>query len=360
MLLCAVCVFAVQSTLRIITVGRIMLHAPIRIALLGAGIYMREAHAPAIRATQQYQVAVIYSRTQESAQRLAATFDYAIDTSTDLDAVLGRSDIDAVDIALPIDHMPEVVRKALAAGKHVISEKPIAPTVAAGRDLLAYKTAYPAQAWMVAENWRYEAAFGQSKLLLDEGAIGDARSAHWAVNIRMETDNPYYQTTWRQQPQYQGGFLFDAGVHHAAAWRLLLGEVAQVSAFTTQMRADLPPIDTLSAALRFDSGIIASYAVSFAAGVGLPETLTIVGSDGALRIERSHIEIVRGKDVERHQMWDAYPRSNVSVFNDFAAVVRGEKTNGTATPEAALGDVALLEACFRSAESRRAEAVERV
>ena len=47
----------------------------------------------------------------------------------DLDKLLARADIDAVVVCLPIDMLPKIVLTAFAAGKHVLSEKPVSPTV---------------------------------------------------------------------------------------------------------------------------------------------------------------------------------------------------------------------------------------
>src|SRR5258708_29016971 len=102
--------------------------APIRIALLGSGIFAREKHLPALIAPGSgFQIVGIYSRSKENAQSLAATVPYPVDTFTEFPALLARDDVDAVDIILPIAVQPAAVETALKAGKHVISDKPVAP-----------------------------------------------------------------------------------------------------------------------------------------------------------------------------------------------------------------------------------------
>lgn len=333
--------------------------SPIRIGLIGAGIYMRDTHAPAYRLlSHQFEVVAVFSRTHEPAARLAATFDSNPFTTTDVDHLLAREDIEAVDIALPIDHMPRIVEKALRAGKHVISEKPAAPDLTEGRRLAAVAAQFPNQTWMVAENWRYEAAYTIGRSLLADGVIGTPLFMTWTICTRMDSSSPYYATEWRRSPTFQGGFLFDVGVHHAAALRSVIGEIAQVSAQMKQMRQDLPPADTLSAVLTFENGILGSYACTFAPNATLPPYLTILGSDGTLKIDRPHLEIIKGQEVERRQMWDAHPRSIVTLLQDFAAIVRGEKPNDTGNVVEALRDIAVMDALFRSAASGKTEAVE--
>jgi predicted dehydrogenase len=322
---------------------------------------MRDTHAPSLRDhSNLYQIVAVYSRTQESAQRIAGEFSYPVAIYTDLDALLQRDDVEAVDIALPIEMMPDVIERARAAGKHVISEKPAAPDLATARRLLALDAQYPATRWLVAENWRFEPGFREAKQLLDRGSIGTPLFAHWTTCIRMDDSNPYYHTAWRRTPAFQGGFLFDVGVHHAAAWRLLLGEITQVTAFASAVRPDLPPLDTLSAALQFKSGLLAQYAVTFANGAPYPPHLHILGSDGALRIDRTHIEVLRSDEIERIQIQGVHPRSHITMFAEFASVLRDDRFATSGSPEQALADIAFVEALLRSVANGRAEDVERV
>ena len=77
----------------------------------------------------------IYSRSLASAKSAAESHavDLYSDDSQPLDALLARDDISAVIIALPITAQPAVITKALAAGKHVLAEKPIAKDVASAK-----------------------------------------------------------------------------------------------------------------------------------------------------------------------------------------------------------------------------------
>ncbi|KAJ1554158.1 hypothetical protein HK405_005862, partial [Cladochytrium tenue] len=76
-----------------------------------------------------------------------------------LSSLLSVPDIAAVVVALPILQQPAVIRTAIAAGRHVLSEKPVAGTVAAARYLLAWYDALPTDTrpfWGVAENYRFK------------------------------------------------------------------------------------------------------------------------------------------------------------------------------------------------------------
>jgi hypothetical protein len=92
--------------------------------------------------------------------------DYKLDVyhgDDGLDELLKRDDIHAVIIALPIPKQPEIVEKALRAGKHVLSEKPIGPDVASAKKLVEmYESEFKNKGqnleWRVAENFAHEPA----------------------------------------------------------------------------------------------------------------------------------------------------------------------------------------------------------
>jgi hypothetical protein len=127
------------------------------------------AHLPALaeltgseHGTPKFALRAVYSRSEASAESLAASaketlglsegpavyFDVKSDKSaapetSALAALLGREDVQGVIVVLPITLQPDVIRQALAAGKSVLSEKPVGPDVAAGVKLIdEYRATY--------------------------------------------------------------------------------------------------------------------------------------------------------------------------------------------------------------------------
>lgn len=326
---------------------------PVRLALIGAGIYARDAYLPALnRLRACFELAAIWSRSHESAEALAGHWrDLSSaqppQTTTDLAGLLAASDLDAVAVVLPIPAQAEIVAQALAAGKHVISEKPIAPGRAAALRLLELHRRHPECVWMVAENWRYEEAFVRSAELIRSGAIGRPLLAHWAQYTPMRPPNKYYGTEWRRAGLFAGGLLLDGGVHHLAVLRMLLGEVTAVTAQVQQLSPALPPADTLTATLAFASGAQATYLNTFALGTPFPAPLTITGERGSLRIERGRIE--QADDSGAVQVTDCAIYNGVdSELAAFAQAVRVGAAHRN-TPLEALADLATIEAMLASA-----------
>jgi len=125
------------------------------------------------------------------------------DSSTDLDALLARADITAVIVVLPITLQPSIVLKALAAGKHVLSEKPVAPDVKQGRDLIStYRQEYQPKGliWRVAENYEAEPGIRKAAEVIRSGEIGQVIFFKAVVVNHIDKESKWYKTPWRTIP----------------------------------------------------------------------------------------------------------------------------------------------------------------
>lgn len=181
------------------------------------------AHLPAIHKLKDtYQLKAVYSRSKSSSTELAKAAEalglpsnplvYHDEGSqdTNLDALLARDDIQVVIVVLPISIQPQVILKALAAGKHVISEKPVAPTVESGITLIQdYETNYKPKGliWRVAENFEAEPGLLAAAKAIADQKIGKVLFWNLQVLRNVDEDNMWYKTSWRTVPDYQGGFL---------------------------------------------------------------------------------------------------------------------------------------------------------
>jgi len=155
----------------------------------------------------------VYSRSEKSARELAAEATTLLNTSPDvyfdgdpslnLDALLARSDISSVIVVLPITHQPSVVLKALAAGKHVLSEKPVAADVASGaKQITQYEAQYKPKGlvWRVAENYEAEPGHIAAGRAIAAGKIGKVTFfSSRNVNF-IDQDSKWYKTPWRTIP----------------------------------------------------------------------------------------------------------------------------------------------------------------
>jgi predicted dehydrogenase len=210
---------------------------------------------------------------------------------------------------------------------------------------------------MVGENWRYEDAFEQAAVIVHGGQIGRPLLCHWVVYNPINPDNKYYHTPWRRSGDFPGGFLLDVGVHHVAVLRWLLGEIAQVSAMKTQIRADLPPADALSATLRFDSGVVGAYLANYAVNAPWSPALHLTGEAGSVWVHRQALEVTSG-GATRSIPITAHQGVKKELAAFAAAIRRGQAHRST--PQQALQDVAVVEAMLHSAETGQHVAPERI
>lgn len=184
------------------------------------------AHIPALATLGEgaAELKAVYSRSEKSAKEVAQEAQELLKTTTppavyhdgdqnvNLDALLARSDITAVIVVLPITLQPSIILKALAAGKHVLSEKPVAPDVAGGLKLIAeYNSVYKPKGlvWRVAENYEVEPAHLAAGKVLKTGKIGKINSYNVRVVNYVGKDSKWYNTPWRTIPDVSA---LDVGV----------------------------------------------------------------------------------------------------------------------------------------------------
>lgn len=155
--------------------------------------------------------------------------------------------VDAVSIRLPHHlHLP-IALQALAAGKHVLVEKPLTMTVREADELIAAAAA-AGRSVGVSHNQVFFAPHVRARQLIDEGGVGQLRQ----LRARLAIGGKY--GAWRSDPaKAGGGLLFDAGVHRVYVLRQLGGEgPAAVTAVMDRAGAE----DGFVVTLEFASGAL--------------------------------------------------------------------------------------------------------
>jgi len=214
----------------------------LNVALVGYS-FMGRAHSNAYQQVNRYfadcpyQVVrkVLVGRTAGPLAEAAATWGWE-ETSTDLAEVLKRDDIDIVDIATPNNSHYELALQVLAAGKHVLCEKPLALTTAQAREMaaVAAKTkgadGKPVRTF-VWHNYRRAPAATTAAELIRDGKIGDVRQVR-AVYLQDWLSDANVPSSWRMQAKVSGsGAHGDLNAHLIDMCRYLTGlEFVEVSA----------------------------------------------------------------------------------------------------------------------------------
>ncbi|KAF8311609.1 NAD-binding protein [Clavulina sp. PMI_390] len=362
---------------------------PIGIAICGAGLFAKQAHLPALKALPPNTgiLKAIYSRSTKSSSSLAEFASSELGTPVEvyseeqggdkgLDALLARTDIQAVIVVMPINSQPAMVLKCLAAGKHVLSEKPIAQTVQHAQAAIAsYKEQFESKGlfWRIAENFEVEPAYLYARDVLASGKIGNV--SHWRLtmtdSIKVET-SLYAQTKWRATPEYQGGFLLDGGVHSVALLRTILPtKMTSLSAFASLSNPVLPPHDTIHAVVTCapqSSSSTPAHGI-FDMTFGAPDTnridpsvtgayVLVTGTSGWLGIHKTTMEGgVRGMRVDVHvkgsdkpEIFESRVQGVEREVENFLKLVKssGKEDVGGGLLEGALSDVSFIESALTS------------
>ncbi len=316
----------------------------LRLGLLGTGVAARELYLPAFRKLR-HRIELVTCASRRRAKALAYARDAGIpEVEVSAEALLERPDLDAVLISLPIDRQPEYVLAALATGKAVLSEKPIAPSLAAGKRLLAAARRHRTP-WLVGENFAFMPHVRRLERWLRAGRLGEIRLVQATQITRMDRKNPYLGTAWRKDPKHVGGFVVDGGVHVAEVVRRCFGMPTRVKGLTAAFDAALPPLDTAVAALEFSSGALGTWTSCFSAPYAGP-MLRVFGSRASAELDWGSVTLhANGKS----RTYPAERDSFEAEFEHFADVVLARRPLHY-TPDDALDALALVQ---RIVEARK-------
>jgi xylose dehydrogenase (NAD/NADP) len=237
---------------------------------------INRAIIPAIRAAPRSRLAAVASR--DHARATAYASEWEIPTAYDsYEALLADTAINAVYVPLPNHLHVEWTLKAIAAGKHVLCEKPIALDVE-GVDAIAAAARAVGVVVTEAFMYRHHPQTGRVEALIADGAIGDIRLLRGAFTFMLDREHDV-----RLRPEWGGGSLWDVGCYPVSFARLL----AREEPLAVAGLAVLGPtgIDVgFAGALRFPAGALALFDCGFRAP--FRTEMAIVGSAGSLIIER--------------------------------------------------------------------------
>jgi predicted dehydrogenase len=263
----------------------------IRIGIVGTN-YGCQVQLPAFRLDPRCEVVALSGSDQARTAALARKRAIP-DAFGDWRQMIERADIDAIAIATPPRLQPEIAIAALAHGKPVFIEKPMAADLAGAAAMLRQAGSLPT---MMDFNFTEIMAWRKTKLLLDEGAIGRLR--HVSVNWNVENVSTRLRLkNWKTSGQDGGGALGNFGSHSLHYLEWFGGPIADVSARLSGLPDD-PLFETnVVLAFGFQSGASGSFAMSCASYLGTGHRLEFYGEDGILVLDNPTSDHMRGFTV---------------------------------------------------------------
>jgi predicted dehydrogenase len=173
--------------------------------------------------------------------------------------MLRRVDCDIVVVATMHDSLAEITRAAIAAGRHVLVEKPAA-RFTAELEPIAAEVARKGVLVRVGFNHRYHAALRKARELVDTGALGELMFVRGRYGHGGRIG---YDREWRADPRRSGGGeLIDQGPHVIDLARWFLGEFVSIQGTAARFYWDMPVDDNAFMLLRTDEGKTAFLHVS--------------------------------------------------------------------------------------------------
>ncbi len=332
----------------------------LRLALLGCGALaeiLAKRVYPGMRDVVEIAAAVDLrsERAEALGQRLGApAFASLRDAAAEVE-------LDAVDVRLPHHLHVEGARRAAELGLPFLIEKPMAPTLDEAREIasLAARVSKPCG---VSENYGHLAPVLAARRLLRAGAIGRLLAVQ--TTRVFELGPEWRRDGWRLSAGGPAGVLIDQVPHVARLVRTVVGELAEVYAYT-------PPgddaEDSAVVACRFESGTIGTQLYCWAcpspaAPEGIPE-LSLYGSAGSIAVHVSYAGRGGGALLQRpgvpdewHGVGTNYYDSLARVLEDWArALLTGDEPRCSIAE--GLADTAVLTAIRESLETGRPAAV---
>jgi len=279
------------------------------IGIIGAGM-IANVHAEAASAVGTKVTAVCDPR-KENAYAFGETHSCAVEEN--VDALLSRTDLDGIVIAVPNDQHAPLAIQTLQSGHHVLLEKPMAMSLEQCDDILSSLDA-SGKILQMGFVCRYSPAAMKAKELIESGAIGEVH--HVQATLLRQRGIPGIGGWFTTKARSGGGCLIDIGVHlidlsmHLTSCRspiLASGMCTQAFTIDTYVYEEMwsTPVldgtfdveDRIRATIRDESGATFQYDVSWA--THLPENtmkdgLLIEGSKGALVVDLWTDELTRG------------------------------------------------------------------
>ncbi len=334
---------------------------PIRFALVGCG----RIAANHVQALGQHgsdcELMAVYDVDPAAAESMAERT--AAKPWRNLEDMLAKSGADACILATPSGLHPGQAMQVAQAGKHVITEKPMATRWADGKRMVAACDEAGVRLFVVKQS-RCSDTIRLLKRSLDKGRFGRIYTV--ALNVFWTRPQAYYDSSrWRGTWEFDGGALMNQASHYVDLLDWLIGPVESVQAFTATLGRNIEVEDTGVVALRWRNGALGTMNVTMLAWPkNFEGSITIIGERGTVRLggfaaDRVEHWQFESPDEEDDQLARSISSANAGVasghgryYENVIRVLRGEAEPETDGREG-LKSLELLVGIYRSARDGR-------
>lgn len=292
--------------------------------------------------------------------------EFAVTAEPSADALLARRDIQGVILATPDQLRPELTLRAAAAGKHVLAEKPMAPTVAQCRQMID-ACAKQGVILSVVKTERFRKVTQRAKALVDAGDLGPIWMMRTVSTFPISLTREISTSRQWMYESKSGGLFMGIATHNADFLRWISGRnPIRVSAMANTFSDLEAPSQSVMANIEFEGGIQAQMWISSELPTpGVPDSevrFLIVGRDAMLDLENfGFLDLGKGDKWERIFVPEKFdylkePRSpirlypHIGVVQEFVDSIRHAR-QPKVTGADGLAAVEICEACLISART---------
>jgi len=343
----------------------------VKVAIIGAGWWAAENHIPVLQKRADVRVVAACRLGQGELRRLQDRFGIPF-VSEDYREVLGQA-LDAAVVCSPHNLHYEHAGAALDRGLHVVCEKPMVLHAPEARDLVA-RAQTRGLHFVIPYGWNYSDLAGKAKEIIDHGQIGTIEHVHchmasahrdlFSGEPTWWAENAFFKplaSTW-SDPSVGGGFLHGQLTHALGLMFYLTGlRPTEVFALVNNFKSGADCSNAICC--RFTNGATGSFggAATMPARSTYQVDLRIFGTEGMLLldIERPRLEWRRndgtGAAIPVSQRPGEY--SCVEPLDTFVDLIQGKGVENRSSAALGMHVVEVLDAAFRSAESRSLQSV---
>ena len=289
----------------------------IRIAIIGCGRIAANHFASIAQYPDDFELVGVCDNNRKALD--AAESAHNVPGFTSLDKMLEQVDLDAVSICTPSGQHSEQAIKIAAAGKHVISEKPMATRWKDGVDMVKACDRAGVRMFVVKQN-RRNTTLQLLKRAMEEGRFG--RIYMVTLNVFWTRPQEYYDSAkWRGTWELDGGAFMNQASHYVDLIDWLIGPVEKIHAMTGTLARDIEVEDTGVLSIKWRNGAMGSMNVTM---LTYPQnyegSITILGENGTVRVggvavnEIQHWNFKDAKDYDADVEQASYETTSVYGF----------------------------------------------
>jgi len=285
------------------------LAGPVRVALLGCGRISRN-HIGAIAKVDGLDIVAVADTDVERARATGA--ELGVPAFASLEEMLAGAPSDLVVICTPSGLHPQHGVTAAKAGRHVLTEKPMAISLEAADALVQACDAANVHLFVVKQN-RLNPPVQLLKRAVDKGRFGRIYMAN--VTVRWTRPQDYYDAEpWRGTWEFDGGAMMNQASHYVDLMQWLMGPVESVMAKTATQARRIEAEDSGVAVMKFRSGALGVIEVNVLTWPrNLEGSITLLGERGSVKIG--------GTAVNRVEHW------SFAEYDDDDKLVEAANTN---------------------------------